>query len=256
MTIVTLVAAILLALIHLFAGKMHALHGIPRSRWLSAAGGVSIAFVFLHLLPELEEGQEVLGEAVELPLLEHSAYLAALVGLALFYGLERMATLAPTQRGKQSGQEGKRPKQGNEKSEQTRTFDAIFWIHVGSFAIYNLLIGYTLLQRDESSISDTLIFTLALGLHFVANDYSLYDHHEEVYEHRGRWIMAAAILLGWGVGYLIELDEAITSLLTAFVAGGIMLNVLKEELPEERETSFKAFAIGASAYALIMLVSS
>jgi len=30
---------------------------VPRSRWLSAAGGVSVAYVFMHLLPELAEGQ-------------------------------------------------------------------------------------------------------------------------------------------------------------------------------------------------------
>ncbi|HUG76186.1 MAG TPA: hypothetical protein VML57_01730, partial [Burkholderiales bacterium] len=36
-------AALLLAAVHLAAGK---LHGGERSRWLSAAGGVSAAYVF------------------------------------------------------------------------------------------------------------------------------------------------------------------------------------------------------------------
>lgn len=49
--IVALIAAAILALIHLFAGKLRFLEGIPRSRWLSLAGGASIAYVFLHLLP-------------------------------------------------------------------------------------------------------------------------------------------------------------------------------------------------------------
>lgn len=41
--------------------------------------------------------------------------------------------------------------------------------------------------------------------------------------------------------------------ITAFLAGGIVLNVLKEELPEERESRFWAFALGATSYATILL---
>jgi hypothetical protein len=33
------------------------------------------------------------------------------------------------------------------------------------------------------------------------------------------------------------------------------MNVLKEELPEERESRFWAFALGAAAYALVLLVA-
>jgi hypothetical protein len=33
------------------------------------------------------------------------------------------------------------------------------------------------------------------------------------------------------------------------------MNVLKEELPEERESSFWAFALGAAAYAVVLLIA-
>jgi hypothetical protein len=39
----------------------------------------------------------------------------------------------------------------------------------------------------------------------------------------------------------------------AFLAGGIILNVLKEELPEERESRFSAFTAGTAAYAALLL---
>lgn len=38
-----LLAAAGLALVHVFAGRLRFLDGIPRSRWLSIAGGVSVA---------------------------------------------------------------------------------------------------------------------------------------------------------------------------------------------------------------------
>lgn len=50
-----------------------------------------------------------------------------------------------------------------------------------------------------------------------------------------------------------ELGEAALALLFAFLAGGVVLNVLKEELPEERESRFGAFALGLAAYAALLL---
>ncbi|NJL21613.1 MAG: hypothetical protein HC895_13625, partial [Leptolyngbyaceae cyanobacterium SM1_3_5] len=43
------------------------------------------------------------------------------------------------------------------------------------------------------------------------------------------------------------------AVLFAFLAGGIVLNVLKEELPEDRESHFWSFAIGAIGYAVLLL---
>ncbi|MGV3569905.1 MAG: hypothetical protein ACO1PB_04835 [Ramlibacter sp.] len=44
-------------LVHLAARRMHFLSRSARSAWLSVAGGVSVAYVFPHLLPELHQGQ-------------------------------------------------------------------------------------------------------------------------------------------------------------------------------------------------------
>ena len=88
----TLIAALVLTATHMLAGRLSKLHQLPRSRWLSAAGGVAVAYVFVHLLPELADGQRVMEDSGFHPLryLEHHAYLLALVGLVCFYGLERL----------------------------------------------------------------------------------------------------------------------------------------------------------------------
>ncbi|HSG41183.1 MAG TPA: hypothetical protein VLE27_16205, partial [Thermoanaerobaculia bacterium] len=73
------VLALAMALIHLFAGKLRFLNATPRSIWLSMSGGAAVAYVFLHLLPELAAGQANLEEA-DWVFLEPSAevYLVAL----------------------------------------------------------------------------------------------------------------------------------------------------------------------------------
>lgn len=82
--VVALAAALALTLVHLLAGKLRFLEGIPRSRWLSLAGGISVSYVFVHLLPELGEGQAAFDEEGWLPFLERHVWLLALAGLAVF----------------------------------------------------------------------------------------------------------------------------------------------------------------------------
>ena len=87
------VLAASLAIVHLVAGRLRFLDRIPRSRWLSFGSGISVAYVFIHLLPELARGQEVL-QASTGPLLgtlETHVWLVALLGLSVFYGLDRAA---------------------------------------------------------------------------------------------------------------------------------------------------------------------
>lgn len=42
--------------------------------------------------------------------------------------------------------------------------------------------------------------------------------------------------------------------LTAFLGGGVILNVLKEEVPGEQQARFWAFALGTVLYAALLLV--
>jgi hypothetical protein len=50
-TAAALVAAAALALVHALTPRLRFLAGTPRGVWLSVAGGVSAAYVFVHLPP-------------------------------------------------------------------------------------------------------------------------------------------------------------------------------------------------------------
>lgn len=228
-----------LAIIHLYAGKLRFLDTIPRSRWLSMASGVSVAYVFIHLLPELSKRQEAIAKTGVLAFLENHTYLIALLGLAMFYGLERAV---------------KESQEQNEKSgEEDKADFGIFWLHIASFALYNALIGYLLLHREEPGIQSLFLFFIAMALHFVVNDFGLRQDHKHTYHNIGRWILAAAIIVGWVIGYGTDISEAAIAVLFAFLAGGVILNVLKEELPEERKSRFWAFALGTAVYTALLL---
>lgn len=202
------------------------------------AGGVSVAYVFVHLLPELARGQEVIAgsEIRLLSFFEHHAYLLALLGLVGFYGLERMI---------------KQHREQLEDHEQSHS--GIFWLHIGSFAIYNGLIGYLLVHGESDNLTTLALYCVAMGLHYLVNDFALQSDHKALFSHRGRWVLSAMPLMGWAVGVMTEVSDLAVSALTAFIGGSIILNVLKEELPEERNSSIGAFLFGAVGYSVLLL---
>lgn len=244
-SLVILLTVLLFVLVHVFGGRLAFLAGTPRSVWLSFAGGVSVAYVFVHLLPELAEHQETIGERARdsglLGSAESHAYLIALLGLALFYGLERFARTAGGRR---------------EGDGKAGTPLPVFWIHLGSFALYNVLIGYLLVHREEADLRGLIIYAVAMSLHFVVNDQGLRDQHGQTYHRYGRWLLAVAPVAGFLLGIGIEVSPLLLSALFAFLAGGVILNVLKEELPEERKSRFWAFAGGAALYSALLLFTT
>ena len=233
--------ALAFALVHLLSAKLAFLRSVPRSAWLSFAGGVSVAYVFIHLLPELAEHQAVIVRDDDvrdlLGAIEGHAYLVALIGLAAFYGLDRLA--------RQSALDARR--------EGRPASDGVFWTHLGAFAVYNLLIGYLLVHREDTDPGGLTIYAVALGVHFIVNDQGLEEHHGSAYDRAGRWLLAVAPVFGWALGLVTTISPAAVAALFAFLGGGVILNVLKEELPEDRESRFGAFAAGAGAYATLLM---
>jgi zinc transporter ZupT len=231
-----------LALIHVLAGRMRFLAVQPRSRWLSAAGGVSVAYVFVHLLPELAEsdvqfrqfGQRWAG------FLEHHVYLIALAGMIVFYGLERLSKQSRRDNAQATGEDVTPP--------------GVFWVHISAFAAYNALIGYLLLHREISGLRSLLLFAAAMATHFLVNDFGLRRDHKYRYDRYGRWLIAATVLGGWAIGWATHIHEAAIAALFGFLAGGVLLNVLKEELPQEQQSNFWAFLLGAAGYTALLLL--
>jgi hypothetical protein len=241
-----LLAAALLAVAHLITPSLRFLGGIPRSVWLSIAGGVSVAYVFMHLLPELAEGQARIKESLQdavsgsgnlasfvVASVERHVYLVALAGLAVFYGLDKLA-----------------------KSAHGRSSPgAVFWVHMAAFSLYNALIGYLLLNRPEADTTALASYTIAMALHFIVTDFALVEAHAHRYCAVGRWLLVLALGAGVTLGAFTTVSPAATAIFVAFLAGGVILNVLKEEVPSERQARFLAFVGGMAAFAVLLITS-
>lgn len=244
-TLLSLGAATLLAAVHVLSRLLRRLREVPRSRFLSFAGGVSLSWAVLRTLPGLRVDQEVLERAAEaegIGFLREHVYLAVLASVLLFYGIERLA--------KQSRQV-RRDAHGVD-----RTTPAVFWVQTCAFAFLNFLIGYALVARVEQGVAALALFSLAMVLKFLVNDHALFADHKELYDRLGRWVLMMAVAAGWVTGYLTRLPEIGPALLRAFIAGSVLFNMLKEELPAERQSRAWAFIAGAVSYAILLLAAS
>ncbi|RBW69716.1 hypothetical protein DS031_09260 [Bacillus taeanensis] len=243
LVIISLLFALGFIAVHLTSKYMKFLTVVPRSRLLSVTGGISVAYIFVHILPELKEHQDILHEGETFKnffLSEHHVYLFAMIGLVIFYGLERMVMVSK--------------KRNERKRDKHHAGAGAFWIHILAFCVYNALIGYLLVRGESKEFTEMGLYFFALALHFISNDHSLRETHKQSYDQYGRWLLSFSIFLGWGFGMIEEVSEAAIAILFSFLAGGVVLNVLKEELPEERDSNFWAFSAGVILYTSLLLL--
>ena len=83
-----------------------------------------------------------------------------------------------------------------------------------------------------------MLFFVAVALHFFVVDYNLMEHHKDHYDKQGRWLLAAAIMLGAIAAQAFHVEEAALAIVWSFLAGSFILNILKRELPDEQKSCF------------------
>ena len=210
-------------------------------RVISAAAGVSVAYVFVDILPELAAKNQALREAAGGAVFaEQRIYLLALISFVVMYGIDHIVL---------SRRAGRRDR--IERSEG----DPVYWLHLAGFTAYSALIGYLLLERVERGPVALAFYTLAMALHFVVVSHALAEEHGNLYRRRGHWVLTGGVMAGWAIGVATPFSEATTARLFAVLAGGVVLTSLRSELPDDRSGRFWPFCFGSAAFAALLLAA-
>ena len=216
-------------------------HEVTR-RIVSFSVGMAVAYVFVHLLPELATTTAELmelDEARELPFPQLRIYVAALLGFMLFYGLENMVSWARVTHA-ESGEE-------HEETIHLKILTA-------SYALYVFVVCYVLAHEIRSGAGELALYAFAMGLHFLGFAYGLRRDSSRTYQRWGRHVLAAAALLGWVIALLLPLPEFFAYTLLGFVAGVLIMDTVTSELAGQAEGRFVAFLTGGIVYTLILLL--
>jgi hypothetical protein len=88
----------------------------------------------------------------------------------------------------------------------------------------------------------TLLYLIAMALHFLAVDHALEREYGSPYERTGRWLLASAILAGGLAGILTSMREELLATLLGLNCGGVIINSMITELGSEKKDTFGRFA--------------
>lgn len=209
--------------------------------FVSFAGGVAVAYVFLDMLPNLVEYNKPIGRFLIdkqwlTPFTELMIYIVALFGFIIYYGFD---LLAERHRNK-----------GNSNN-------FVYELHLTMFVLYNFLITYTMSLRALSSITATVLFTIAMALHFVLTDRKFCRFYQGQFNYPGRFLLIIALLVGWLFSVIFDpVNVLVASLMVAFLAGSILLNVFREELPVAGLANYGWFSFGSFIITMILLLQT
>ena len=143
-----------------------------------------MAYVFVRALPEMSDAQEVFTRVTfdrGIPFPELHVYTAALIGFLFFYGLEHMASRSDAP----------------DRVQANEAAPLAYRLQLGGFALYGGLVGYLMVHQRTLP---TLLYLVAMALHFLGVDHSLEREYGSHYDGDGRWLLAATILAGGFAG--------------------------------------------------------
>lgn len=204
---------------------------------LSVSAGIGITYVFLVLLPKLADVQESLhvseDKAAILPVDLH-AYLGALAGFIVFLLIVNRDFVDS------SRVVGARPTLGEV-------------LALGVFGLYYAQIGFLLGEWPSQNWFGYLGLVIALGMHFVGINYHLWKHYPRRFSRVFRWAFCVCLFLGWVGAALAEEFSGVVKFSTMYVAGGIIITAIREEIPSQNETHMPSFIISVIATTLFIL---
>lgn len=236
-----LVAAGALVAVQLLVPRIRRRVSPGSARFQSFAGGLAIAYVFVRLLPDLAQpvtaapggpARGLLGLLAERP------FLVALAGLLLYYAVLDWA-------------------QDEDRREQRRHGGTPtpwpFWAGGALYLVFNLLAGYLLVHQVRPGPTELVLYTVALSARYLVGEIALRAQDPGVYDRLGRWVLAAAVLVGWGIGAAVDLGDAAVRVFSALLAGSIVLTSLKQQLPGSGRAHFPVLGGACLAFSVLLL---
>ena len=220
----SLAATLALCAVHVTVKDWRFLDGPRRHVWLSIAAGTALAYVFTYLLPKLAVVQQEITE-FQGPFsgfLRQQAYLLALIGLLTLFAVDKAAARMPRET----------------RLELTRGL----LLQALIYGIYSVQLGYLLASFEQPDLATYVLAAAILGLHLMGMDHHIAHRHPLAFDALLRWVFVACCLAGWAIGAFTERLEYAVMLSNTFVAGGIIVIAIREELRDHHSTLLPFFA--------------
>lgn len=215
-------AALLLVVAHLSAPAVRRSLSHRSASVGSFGGGMAAAYVFLHLLPELDKGHELLGRWV---------FLIPLVGFSIYYTVHRVL-------------------HGPAFSSDDAV-RASFVARLINLAVYNALVLYGGPGLGAEAGWAALPIALAILLHLAHLDLGVGEEFPGLFRLPARLVLAGACVLAYALLLLqAQPNEPVSEILVAFLAGSVLFTVFHQEVPDAGRSRIGWFLAGILVFAV------
>nr|MCH9815830.1 hypothetical protein [Actinomycetes bacterium] len=230
------------------------------------------AYVVMQLLPALSKSDQTIAPAAQafMPFFERHGYFLAVVGIVVFYAnasnisrsrsRSRVAGTGRTDTPAESVG-GARHSVANDSGATTTPSNSTlqasrraFFTSMVLMAVFNSMVAYSLADPADEEVQPIVLFVITLALFYFVADESLHANYADDYHRWGRWILSAALLVGWIIGNLVVVPATALAMAVAFFAGGLLVTVLGRELQPTSNRRVWAFALGALAYGVLLML--
>ena len=206
-------------------------HLVPKKvmanqRMISFAAGVAVAYILLHLFPQIAGLSIVRGDVL---------FLLVLAGFTVTHVLGRYMHIS------------------HHKSPHMKAHSGV---HLAYFFLYNFLIGILLTRIGSQGLSQGLLFFVPFMLYIAVETLPKEFHLKST---MAKILYAAAPLWGAIASTFFPQIPTFTALhfpeLISIVTGTLLYIVIRQSVPSNRESKPLYFVIGAALYSLVILWS-
>lgn len=224
---IALAIGLILGALHYFSENLELASESRRYRIISFGAGISIAYLFLHLLPHTYEAAVHLKEAV---------FIFLLLGFALFHLSEKYVY--------QHLQEEKRARELKE-------------IHSIAFFVYHFFVGIVVKDIFEDGILEGFLFVIPIALHTGLSTVSLSRIHGNIRENIFiKILLSLSTLLGIVFALIVPVSDIVNNILVSFITGVLLYIFVKEFLPEKEKGKPLLFILGIILFIVFYIVIS
>lgn len=123
------------------------------------------------------------------------------------------------------------------------------------FITYNFLAGAGLLEESAWGVINLLLYVAAIGVHLIFNDLFLLHSYPIYHTAPWRFVLGIAPVCGCGLAIALGVPAGVLYISLAMVAGGIITNELRRELPDTWSLRPFALVAGMVAYAALIFAN-
>lgn len=239
--LISLLGLSILACVHLICGKNNWWRVFEAHGWVSFSTGASVAYVFIHVFPEISLLQQQLsgvpshhysGQFFNQPL-----YQTALAGICLPYLLDTLELNYIE----------------SDKKYHRHVHQGIFGIRKLLYLLYNLMLAYMIMHRHTESALSMKIIVIILSMHFIVINANFKEIYPELFKTTIRWFAVLGLIFGGIIGKVMVMPDSIVAYLFALIGGIITYAALKQELPKTHHRAPLHFLAGVVSVTLMIL---